>query len=316
MTGSGTGGAERSERLDQAAHWIARLRHPAVSARDRDEFGDWLDADIANPDAFDEMALLWQRLEVVKQLPLATTPSRRFLSRPILAAAAAILMLIGAAAILLTGADAYATRVGEQRNVVLDDGSRMALNTDTRVRVELAADRRDVTLQRGEAYFEVTPDPERPFVVRTPHGSVRAVGTAFCVRVLADRSRVMVRSGEVAVYPASETDPSPSALGAGAGLEFDARDVGRAQHIDVSVATAWREGRLIYDGVTLAQMIEDLNRYMPRKMVIGDTELAQTRVSAVLRVEEQQATLNALSRILPLRWVELSDDLILLRPKT
>ncbi|MEJ2132897.1 MAG: hypothetical protein P8Y95_15050, partial [Gammaproteobacteria bacterium] len=64
----------------------------------------------------------------------------------------------------------------------------------------------------------------------------------------------------------------------------------------------------------LEEMITDLNRYMPRKMVVSDPELAQTRVSAVLHIEEQQATLNALARILPLHWTELSDELILLQP--
>ena len=308
----------RDQRLDQAAVWIARLRGPALTSLRQRRFLGWFEADAGNPEAFDEIAMLWERLEVVTALELpACAGAQRAFRRWTLVPAAACLVLIVAVAMVLSGDVRYTTQVGEHSEIVLEDGTKLALNTNTQVEVSLTPDHRHLTLHHGEAYVEVVEDPARPFVLTTPHGRVEALGTAFGVHVLADGSRVFVGEGKVVVYRANQTDQAGGAaptLAAGSEMVFDVRDVLRTGSVDLAVAIAWREDRLVYDGVTLEQMIKDLNRYMPRKMVITDRELAETRVSAVLRIEEQQATLNALARILPIAWTELSDKVIVLRP--
>ena len=99
--------------------------------------------------------------------------------------------------IVFTSPASHVTRIGEQRLVVLKDDSVLNLNTDTELDVRFTDERRWLRLHRGEAYFDVAPDPARPFVVVTPHGRIEAVGTAFGVRVLEDRSRVMVGEGQL-----------------------------------------------------------------------------------------------------------------------
>lgn len=310
-----TGGSARDRRLDRAAQWMAGLRGGGLTQRDRQRFGGWLEAHPDNAIAFDEMARLWEQLAVVKHLPLPLSQDHRsgwpgWALAPL--ALAACLVLAVTLSIVFTRPESHVTQIGEQRQVVLEDGSLLTLNTDTHVDVRFTDERRWLNLHRGEAYFEVVDNPARPFVVITPHGRVEAVGTAFGVRLLDDRSRVIVGDGRVAVLLANVPPGELVPLEADDEVEFDRDTLISARTVDVAAATAWREDRLVYDGVTLAHMIEDLNRYMPRKMVISDPDLAGTRVSAVLRIEEQQATLNALARILPLRWTELSDSLILL----
>jgi transmembrane sensor len=309
-----TGDSARDRRLDRAAQWMAGLRGGGLTQRDRQRFGGWLEAHPDNAIAFDEMSRLWERLAVVKHLPLPIPQDRSGWPRWALAplALAACLVLAVTLSIVFTRPESHVTQVGEQQQVVLEDGSLLTLNTDTHVDVRFTDERRWLSLYRGEAYFEVVANPARPFVVITPHGRVAAVGTAFGVRLLDDRSRVIVGDGQVAVLLANVPPGELVPLEADDEVEFDSDTLINARTVDVAAATAWREDRLVYDGVTLGHMIKDLNRYMPRKMVISDPDLAGIRVSAVLRIEEQQATLNALARILPLRWTELSDSLILL----
>ena len=306
------GDTARDRRMDDAAYWVAALKGGTLKERDRSRLGTWLEAHEDNAHAFDEMALLWQRLDAVKRIALPETRQSQRWHRWVLAPVAAAVLAVVTLSIVFTSPASHVTRIGEQRLVVLKDDSVLNLNTDTRLDVRFTDERRWLRLHRGEAYFDVAPDPARPFVVVTPHGRIEAVGTAFGVRVLEDRSRVMVGEGSVAVFLSNVPEPRIAPLEVSDEVEFDNDTLISARSIDVGAATAWRQDRLVYDGVTLAYMIKDLNRYMPRKMVISDPELAATRVSAVLRIEEQQATLNALSRILPLRWTELSDSLILL----
>ncbi len=219
--------------------------------------------------------------------------------------------------ILITAPTTFETGIGERRTVRLDDGTRVELNTRTRLRVQFGGRRREVRIDEGgEAFFEVRPEPDRPFVVRTSHGQVRVLGTAFAVHARAERTRVTVSEGRVAVAAAlAGAGAEGRAVGSGRRTSVSAGGrVAAPRPVDPARALAWREGRLVYDDVRLDEMIEDLNRYMPGRIVIADDALAEQRVSAVLRITDRRTTLRALAEILPIEYVRVSDRLVVVHP--
>lgn len=307
--------------LDEAAEWIGRLRAADVADADRRAFAQWLSRSPAHRAAFDVMADLWDGLGVLGSRTALDAPSERraiAAGRGLMTAAAlaaGFVLAVALFAVDLLG-DEYRTERGERLEVTLEDGSRLLLNTGSRVRVRMEDDERHVELALGgELWVDVAPDASRPFVVVTDHGRARAVGTAFGVRAGEAGTEVAVTEGRVRV--GSGTSPEAAAeilVSAGErsvvskGVEAlppEPLDAGRL---------AWRDGRLVYDDVALGDLVADMNRYLPRRMTVADPELARMRVSGVFRITDQDTMLEALSRALPLRWVELSERLVLLHP--
>jgi len=212
---------------------------------------------------------------------------------------------------------AYVTGVGEQRTVTLADGSRLEMNSRTRLRVRFTAKERSIDLFDGQAFFKVAKSAERPFIVRTTNASVRAVGTEFDVyrkedgtvvtvvegkvAVLTPMSEANARAGPAAVQVASRSRSSPqpertvaaagsaeerehqavSYLSAGEQLTVTAQSVVQPVHADVTAATAWTHGSLIFSASRLADVVEEFNRYNERRLIIRDQQLAGMRISGV-----------------------------------
>jgi transmembrane sensor len=310
--------------LDEAAEWIGRLRSPDLNGADRQAFSRWLLRSPAHRAAFDTMADLWDGLGMLAEsrnpAPEATPSRARPRSRrPLViatSAMAAMLLLTLTVLFGLTG-PVHQTAPGEMRTVELGDGTRVTLNTDSRIRVRYGSRQRLVRLDTGsEAFFDVSSDPSRPFVVESAHGRARAVGTAFSVHAREHHALITVTEGRVAVTPALRPENEAEQVEVAAGLELFV-SAGAApsspEPLDRS-RLSWRQGRLVYDDVPLAEVIDDLNRYMPRHMTISDPELARTRISAVLSITEQSSMLQALSEALPLKWVRVSDQLVIIHP--
>ena len=322
--------------LDEAAEWIGRLRSPELNGAEREAFSRWLLRSPAHRAAFDTMADLWDGLGMLAEsrlpegrtpaartpaarTPATTSPARRRSRRPLVitTSAAAALLLVTLALLLGLPGRMYETAPGEVRTVQLSDGTRVTLNTDSRIRVRYGSRQRLVRLDTGsEAFFEVSPDAGRPFVVASAHGRARAVGTAFSVHAREQRSLVAVTEGRVAVTAMMRPDEGTGSVEVAAGhqLSVSAGATPSAAGPLDRDGLSWRQGRLVYDDVPLAEVIDDLNRYLPRRMTISDPELARTRISAVLAITEQSAMLQALSEALPLKWVRVSDQLVIIHP--
>ncbi len=302
---------------DQALAWFARLQDSKASQRDRAEFADWLAASPAHQVAYDKVTQLWQSpaLNVaLSQYAAIPLPQRQQKLCPQCWAAAACIVLTSGWLLLGSGlierwqADAV-TATGEQRRIVLSDGSAVTLNTDTALAFNTIGERRGVKILSGEAYFEVQPDKLRPFIVETEQGTVRVVGTRFSVKT-GDATQVDVESGIVAC--AGQQGDSRQ-LTAGQHTSIAGRGVAAVTGIDAGRAFAWLNGRLIFQDQPLAEVIAELDRYYPGAIVISDAKLGQTRVTGNYKLEDSAAIIRALADIAGARIINLSPYLTVLK---
>ncbi len=315
---------------DQAVQWLARLRGPEADVAMQAAFAEWLNADSEHQAAFDEVLSLWEELgPVLETLTPEDAPQAapeasertaprglRFVTHPASAFSAAATVLITCAIMVLQLATpVFETRTGEQSRVMLPDGSVAHLNTQTTLRVAYDAGQRRIEVLTGEAWFDVKPDRQRPFTVSTAHLAATATGTAYAVRSFEDSSTVAVTEGSVVVMPlrALDTDTPQWAHTATlvAGQQARVRPDDLLPTLESQDSLAWREGQLVYENVPLAELLRDLDRYLPKRMVLNDDKLAALRVSAVLNLTDQDTMLEALQATLPLKWKSVSDTLII-----
>lgn len=273
--------AADTARAAEASRWFTIVTNPAISVADVKRFRAWRE-DPENAAAFEKVERMWGRAETLKDIPairnatadvLARYPKVRleptpFKLRPLIATVAVIsgLAVAGGLYALQPWQPTYATAVGAQRLEVLADGSRVRLNTDTRIQVRLSNSERNIRLLKGEAFFEVAHDAGRPFVVEADGARVRALGTKFDVRRDNGRVSVTLVQGSVEVRQ-SRTAPATK-LAPGQGLTVTEQGVSRPQRQDVADATDWINGQLSFNGVPLRDAVAEMNRYTVRKIVL------------------------------------------------
>lgn len=296
------GGADPVREI--AAGWVARLSSPDATETDRGAFEAWRRADPAHAKAYAEMDALWRRLGQVPDPRRRRRPSRG------LAGIASAALLGGALAYELglvdrMRADVW-TGVGEIAHETLADGSRIDLNTDTALAVRLTAAGREVELLRGEAFFDVAPDPRRPFVVRGNGLSVRALGTRFSVRVDGADRPVDVAEGRVEVTASGRRVQVAAGeavrLQDGAAPAVVAADVGRA--------TAWRQGRLLVSGERLSGVLAELGRYRRGGIVLLDGKAGERRVTGVFDPRDTDEALEVIAATMGVRVTRLTPFLV------
>lgn len=196
----------------------------------------------------------------------------------------------------------YSTPIGGLDTISLADGSRVTLNTDTRISVDLGEKERRIELSKGEAFFVVAKDATRPFVVYAENKRVTAVGTEFSVRRDADDIKVVVTEGRVklehlSVVPQLENliqaPPPPTLLSAGAVARTAKSDVLVEERSapDAEQLLTWRTGYLRFEGTPLADAVAEFNRYNTRKIVIDDPSLAALRIGGNFRANNTDAFL-------------------------
>lgn len=225
----------------------------------------------------------------------------------------------------------YVTRIGEQKTIELVDGSIVTLNTNAQLVVDYGNRSRRVLLERGEAYFEVVRDFERPFTVDLGFGSVTALGTAFNLRKQRDRFQVAVIEGTVALHELAEEIPvSPAPLPAsgqevviaapsehlleqGWVAEFDiSLDQLRAFRPDsMERYEGWRGGMLGFYREPLNEVVQELNRYSRKKILIEDASVMELNVSMVVSIQEIESALKGLERVLPVEVSRHYDRIVI-----
>src|ERR1700730_10658706 len=207
----------------EASAWIARMNADDVTADDRTRFEAWLRAQPYNAKVYAELSATWQ--ELVKSGPLVRAvyfgqvmnaasappaPRRRWVVSAVAAGIGAMALGVTWNLYKQTEETRFQTAIGEQAAVALPDGSSFDLNTDSRVWVDYSQRSRVIRLERGEAYFKVAHDTQRPFWVLAGDYWVRAVGTAFNVYLRQTVVEVTVSEGTVSVVKATANEPPPS----------------------------------------------------------------------------------------------------------
>jgi len=213
----------------------------------------------------------------------------------------------------------YETAVSEQRDVLLADGSRITLNTDTALTVRYTASSRRIELERGEAIFAVKHDVARPFEVVAGQTVTRALGTEFNVDRRSDRIKVSVIEGVVRVSAAGvggagKVTPLVPALMKGRSAEFrndDDRIVEAAA--DLKRIQAWRARRLEFSDTPLPEALEEFNRYSAAHVVIGAADLNTVRVSGVFHIGDTEGFLFSLREALGVQTLVTQEEIVLLR---
>lgn len=298
----------------QASGWYYRLQAEDVTEGEREVFAAWLALGPAQAHAWSEvLGLLGALHEPARQIRQAQRARWRKPPLQVWASAAAVLLMIGLLAYSpwpdRWRAD-YATATGESRTIALADGSQLQLNTDTALQVELADGERRVRLLRGEAWFDVSHDPARPFVIRTGDGWVKVVGTRFSVARESEQTRVRVAQGRVQV--GAGTDHTVL-LDPGRGVEVRGSQLGAEHAFDVAAEFAWRQRQLVFREQPLAEVVDALNRYWPGQTLVLGQALRQRKVSGVFEIDKPDAVLKALTHTLGLRAEHYTPYLRVLR---
>jgi len=266
--------AEQDEAI--AAEWLAR-EDRGLAPDEQAGLDQWLSQSSLNRVAYLRLKATWQRadrLAALKRPAAAVAPLRIWNGPAFAAMAASLLLLIGASWLVLhrnwpTGHD-YATGIGERQAVRLADGTQIELNTNTRLHTEVTETGRTITLETGEAYFDVTHDARRPFTVNAGNRRITDLGTKFSVFRNGEDVRVVVKEGRVRVEQIGQSLPAP--LVAQAGREVIAKGseilVAAKPDHEISNDLSWRQGMLVFNQQTLAEAAEQFNRYNRRHIEV------------------------------------------------
>lgn len=314
---------------ERAAHWLARRQEPQWSAADQAELDAWLRESTAHEVAYLRLEYGWSKVDRLAALRRPPTPAdpigarpptvrrHRLGRRPLAWSAAAAALLLSVVMLVsyedLLRRDVYATSIGGHEVVRLTDGSRIELNTDTRVRTDFTPQARSVWLERGEAYFEVAHEPSRPFIVYAGDRRVTVLGTKFSVRLdpNANRIQLAVTEGRVQLEELRPQVPAPPmiAIGGdkviadGTSMRVESRSV-KAVASDLS----WRQGLLAFDQTTLADAAEEFNRYNRTRLVVEPTA-ADVRIGGSFEATNIDAFARLLQQGFGLQVVESDGEI-------
>jgi transmembrane sensor len=347
---------------EEACNWVVRIDRRDMSEDDVRAMQAWVKRNKLHRDYLFKLAAEWDAMGRLKELaeifPLPETESQRNqasavrkarLTLPVatFAVTAAIVVLsfisLQAKWFSSPGQQVYTTAVGEQAEYVLEDGTRVALNTDSILNVEYTGNLRKVTLLRGEGNFEVAKNPEQPFVVYAGNGMIWAVGTAFNVRYIENLVDVTVTEGTVKVFsdikaehekqPAAATtsvdnfEPKPvsnpnrenneALLNAGQSIRYSQaiESIESVLNEEIDRKLAWQSGSLIFKGETLQQALIEIERYTDKELVIVDPAIGQLRIGGHYKTNNINALLLALGEGLGLKIEHISDKRIQLSAK-
>jgi transmembrane sensor len=295
------------EMMDAALDWLLRLGE--ASPQEREAFVLWLDADPLHARVFHRAEQAWSSPltsavaeRTAARLPSgppisepAAAPSRQPRRRRTLWATAAGLLLavcLGYLTDLSTRLQAdVMTARGEQRRLSLEDGSQALLDSASALALDFSGHLRRARLLHGAVYFDVATEAERPFLLEAGKARVRVLGTAFAVRYLSDELRISVERGSVEISAGEQT------LRLEAGEQASLVDGRWNKHGSVYQSLAWTQGRLVFDNAPLTAVVDELRRYYPGWIVLGNGGLQALRVTGNYQLTTPRVTLQALANL-------------------
>lgn len=314
--------------MTEAGLWIARLEADDCTADDEVAFEKWLSEDSSHEQAFKELQNIWGDIGALgraarqgghsQAAQLAANegprPASRNWIRWGMAAAATILLAVASLPVVtekIAPQNHYQTATGEQKIIKLADGSTADLNTDTKLSVDYTPSARIIRLDKGEALFNVAHDKTRPFTVYTEGGAITAVGTSFNVRNRHGKVSVTVLEGTIEVAKAAKS--RRVTVGQTISYANTALSATRkASTQEIQRTEGWQKGRLVFDGMRLDDIVEEMNAYLPGHIVIMDEHLAGLEGGGVFKLGDADSAIGALERALPVKAVRITPYLTIL----
>lgn len=310
-----------------AAQWLVRREGPTWSEADQIALDAWLAESMGHKAAYWRLEYGWREADRIAALGSAyldETPAPSRSHRWVALAAAASLFAVltfgfvefdgpPPRSVAVASAE-FKTPIGGRRIVPLIDGSRVELNTASAMRTRVTAQRREVWLDRGEAYFEIAHRDGLPFLVHAGDRTITVLGTKFSVRRDGDQVTVSVVEGRVKIDDAQRPDDGPAAI-------ITAGDVAVARGPSTLLAPkseervestlAWREGTLVFDRTSLAKAAAEFNRYNAKQIRIGDAETGSIRIGGKFQAGNAEAFVRLLHDAYGLRVDNRGEEIVI-----
>jgi transmembrane sensor len=334
---------DRAEIEAQARTWLVRLDGLPPGAGELREFREWLARSPLHRESFEDAARTWGDMDVLSRwLDTRAEPDVRvrrpppMFRRAIFVAAGVMAIAVLAAWLALPAgwhrqprySEHFATSIGEVRTVTLPDGSRVQLNTGTRIAATIDGRARLIRLDAGEAWFQVAHNPQVPFVVYAGHVVVQAVGTAFNVRLeddgvdltvtegrveLASMAQPVPADGELQLHPIEDAvSRVPLEQGQLAVVNGGIELVRRLALPEIERTLSWRDGMLVFDNDRLEDVVAEINRYTPQKIVISDSELRDLRFGGYFRLDDVSSIMATFEADFGIRVARINDNVVYL----
>ncbi|MCV6605728.1 MAG: FecR domain-containing protein [Porticoccaceae bacterium] len=329
----------------QVSQDLAKLFADDLSEQTAGRIGEAMDASEEYASEFISGACEMSDLTVLAK----DTDIRRLLEEPLKKPARRWIKFATAAGLLLTAVVAwqwlwlpgegarenvqrYITGIGEQKRVTLKDGSVVTLNTGTEILVTLNGDMRRVAMKRGEAFFDIAKDPSRSFSVELGSQTVSVLGTKFNIRRHPQQFTLALVEGVVALHPSSKPVAEDAQLIASAdGREIALNYPGQrrinagwvvaynmeqermlaTKHSDLSGTYGWTTGFIEFHEQPLSRVVNELNRYSGKKILIGDSAIMDMKVYAGVRIDQLDQALQGLEKTLPIKIINDFDTIMI-----
>lgn len=320
-----------AERLAEASVWVARLHGDQRGPLLERSFRSWLRAAPVNAQAFELVTDVWNDAGNLPRVPWSSSPARAGNRLKLVwssLAAAAVMLCVGIV-LHLQSTSIVSTAVGQRQQLVLEDGTRVLLNTATRVKVNYGKKARRVELQSGEAIFDVAKRADWPFVVTAGDQRIAALGTSFLVRHDTQQVAVTLMEGKVVVSPVVaerktySTSQKPatarySSNGArlmrpGQRLTFTTGQPAQLDTPSVEKLTAWRQGQVMMDDTPLYAAAAEMNRYSSSKLIVDDPSVRNLPISGLFQAGDSLSFANAVANTYALQVTERGQQIVLSR---
>jgi transmembrane sensor len=289
--------------IAEASVWVARLHGPNRKEAERG-VRHWLEKGANHARAFELATEVWDETGGLARVVRLERPRQAHIVRRVAALAAVVALAI--AGVLSYGYFAgVSTNIGEQRLVTLEDGTRVMLNTATRLLIRYDDHERRVELKSGEALFDVAKQQSRPFVVEVGARQVRALGTSFVVRRDERQQRVQVTLVE-GVISVQDTVLSP-----GERLTLTDLQPPRLDRPAIDRVTAWRRGQIVLDDTPLAEAVVEMNRYSVVKLEVERPETADLLVNGLFQAGDAESFAAAMAQTYGIEVVREPERIVL-----
>jgi transmembrane sensor len=311
--------------LAEAEAWFVRLRSPRREASLLAEFSAWMIADDRNARAYRQTQSLWDQAERVRDEPSIKALLRDYMAAappkpervPRWAALALAAALVAALAMpweRIAGwqargqferaanvdAGRFVTARLERREVVLPDGSRVLLDGGTVLSTRINARERAVTLERGQAYFVVAKDASRPFFVQVDQAKIMALGTAFDIKRGDGKDLVTLFHGRVRVENRSARGVSVATLEPGQRVSLTSSTRLTPYDVDLDQARAWHQGKLVFEGATLREVVAEMNRQGSIPIRLTGSDQGYSGLRGTFETGDSESVLKSLELLYPI----------------